>query len=80
MMQVKLKKNCGQNGESVFVSDEFIRMAELGEDFDHLTDWQQHEMEIAIDIEEGFYTYVQLPTKNGRYRKNDWTGTITLHL
>ncbi len=44
MMQVKLKKNCGQNGESVFVSDEFIRMAELGEDFDHLPDWQQHEI------------------------------------
>ncbi|HLU21635.1 MAG TPA: hypothetical protein VKZ77_04015 [Bacillaceae bacterium] len=40
----KTKKNCGQNGESVFVSDEFIRMAELGEDVDHLPDWQQHEI------------------------------------
>src|SRR5690606_3056880 len=58
-----------ETGEIVFVSEELLMMAEDREEFDHLPDWQQGEMEIAIDIEENFEKYAQLPTS---YDINDY--------
>nr|WP_144926369.1 UPF0158 family protein [Paenibacillus bovis] len=58
-----------ETGEIVFMSEELLMMAEDREEFDHLSDWQQGEMEIAIDIEENFEKYAQLPTS---YDINDY--------
>ena|SRR5690606_33295300 len=58
-----------ETGEIVFVSDELLMMAEDREEFDHLPDWEQDEMKLAIDIEENFEKYAQLPTS---YDINDY--------
>ncbi len=50
-------------GEVISVSQDALRAAEEDEPLDHLPDWQQEEMKIAIDVIENFENYVELPTK-----------------
>lgn len=50
-------------GEVITVSDEHARMAEEGESFDHLPEWQQEEIKTAIDTFENYENYKGLPTK-----------------
>ncbi|MCL7745584.1 UPF0158 family protein [Halalkalibacter alkaliphilus] len=51
-----------ETGEIVYVSRTSLRIAEDEEEFDHLPEWQQDEVTIAIDIVENFDKYVSLPT------------------
>ncbi|MFD2759932.1 UPF0158 family protein [Lentibacillus juripiscarius] len=55
-----LKKD---TGEIIYIMKDFIRMAEDGEPYDHLPDWQQEQMELAIDFVENEDKYVELPSK-----------------
>ncbi|WP_260412496.1 hypothetical protein [Alkalihalobacillus sp. TS-13] len=50
-------------GEIVVVTSEELRAAEDDEPFDHLSDWQQEDRKIAIDVVENFEDYKELPTK-----------------
>ncbi len=43
-----------KTGEVINVSREVLMIAEDEEEYDHLPDWQQDEMKIAIDIVESF--------------------------
>ena len=50
-----------KTGEVITVSVEALRAAEEEEPFDDLPDWQQEEIEIAIDVVENFENYKHLP-------------------
>ncbi|MFS0615891.1 UPF0158 family protein [Lederbergia ruris] len=50
-------------GEVISVSQNDLRAAEEDEPIDHLPDWQQEDLKIAIDVVENFENYVELPTK-----------------
>ncbi|GIN56024.1 hypothetical protein J8TS2_03430 [Lederbergia ruris] len=50
-------------GEVLSVSQNDLRAAEEDEPIDHLPDWQQEDLKIAIDVVENFENYVELPTK-----------------
>ncbi|MFD0676889.1 MULTISPECIES: UPF0158 family protein [unclassified Paenibacillus] len=52
-----------KTGEVITVSVEELRAAEEEESFEHLHDWQQDNMEVAIDVIENFENYKELPTK-----------------
>lgn len=51
-----------ETGEVVYVSQEALRIAEDDEDDEHLPEWQQEEIETAIDIVETFGKYEPLPS------------------
>ncbi|MBS4193231.1 hypothetical protein KHA94_24375 [Bacillus sp. FJAT-49705] len=51
-----------ETGEIVIVSHEAILMAEDGEEYDHLPDWQQEEVKLAYAIVDSFDNYTSLPT------------------
>ncbi|NMD72893.1 hypothetical protein HHO41_22005 [Bacillus sp. DNRA2] len=51
-----------KTGEVVYVPLEALSMAEEGEEVENLSDWQQDDVETAIDIIENFDAYVSLPT------------------
>lgn len=50
-------------GEIVYVSHEALLIAEDGEEYEHLAQWQREEVETAIDIVESFGKYVELPSQ-----------------
>lgn len=50
-----------KTGEIVYVSNETMLFAEDGEEFDHLPEWQQDEVNLAIDIVENAEKYASLP-------------------
>jgi hypothetical protein len=50
-------------GEIVSISSEHLRVAEDGDEFEHLPDWQQEKIEIGMDIIENEENYKQLPTQ-----------------
>lgn len=50
-------------GEIVYVSQEALLIAEDGEDYEHLSEWQQDEVKIALDIVESFGKYAALPSQ-----------------
>ncbi|WP_371069449.1 UPF0158 family protein [Sediminibacillus sp. JSM 1682029] len=50
-----------ETGEFVYVSNGALRRAEDGEEYGHLPDWQQEEMEIAEDLVEAEDKYVPVP-------------------
>ncbi|HHY74281.1 MAG TPA: hypothetical protein GX497_13865 [Bacillus bacterium] len=52
-----------KEGVVVQVDDNDFRIAEEDEPFNHLPDWQQENIKIAIDIMENFEDYIKLPTK-----------------
>ncbi|MBB6731372.1 UPF0158 family protein [Cohnella zeiphila] len=52
-----------ETGEVVTVSHETLRAAEEDEPFDHLPDWMQEDIKVAIDVLENFENYKSLPTK-----------------
>lgn len=52
-----------ETGEVVTVSHETLRTAEEDEPFDHLPDWMQEDIKVAIDVLENFENYKSLPTK-----------------
>lgn len=50
-------------GEIVSVRSDDLNAAEAETSFDHLPDWQQEDIIIAIDVVENFENYIELPTK-----------------
>ncbi|MDQ0232654.1 UPF0158 family protein [Metabacillus malikii] len=50
-------------GEIAFVSEDARLIAEDGEDYDHLSEWQQDEVTLALDIVDNFEKYVELPSQ-----------------
>ncbi|MCF2650698.1 MULTISPECIES: UPF0158 family protein [unclassified Bacillus (in: firmicutes)] len=50
-------------GEIVHVSQEALLIAEDSEDYEHLSEWQQDEVKIALDIVESFGKYAALPSQ-----------------
>lgn len=50
-------------GEIVLVTSEDLRAAEDEKPFDHLSEWEQENRMIAIDVVENFENYIELPTK-----------------
>ncbi|XID94896.1 UPF0158 family protein [Paenibacillaceae bacterium WGS1546] len=51
------------NGEVISVSGDDIRIAEEDKPIDDLPDWQQDNIEAAIDVIENYENYKELPTK-----------------
>lgn len=51
-----------KTGEIVYVSREALLIAEDEEEYEHLSKWQQEEVEIAIEIVEGFNKFASLPS------------------
>lgn len=51
-----------KTGEISYVSREALLMAEDEEEYEHLPEWQQDEVRIAIDIIETINDYVSLPS------------------
>jgi hypothetical protein len=51
-------------GEIVLVTSEDLRAAEDEKPYDHLSEWEQENRMIAIDVVENFENYIELPTKN----------------
>ena len=51
-----------KSGEIVYISQTALLIAEDGEDFKHLSEWQQEEIQSALDITRGEGKYVRLPT------------------
>lgn len=51
-------------GEIVSVRLDDLNAAEAETSFDHLPEWQQEDMIIAIDVVENFENYIELPTKD----------------
>ncbi|MBP1990998.1 UPF0158 family protein [Paenibacillus eucommiae] len=55
-----------KTGEVVSVYQHDLRTAEDSEEgatFEHLRDWQQENMKIAVDVVEDFDNYIELPTR-----------------
>lgn len=53
-----------ETGEVVYVSHEALLMAEDGEEYDHLPDWQQDKVKLAYAIVDSFDKYAALPTQS----------------
>ena len=53
-----------KTGKLITVSSRALRDAEDDEPFAHLSDWEQEERKVAIDIVENDENYRELPTKN----------------
>lgn len=51
-------------GEIVSVRLDDLNAAEAETSFDHLPEWQQEDMIIAIDVVENFENYIELPIKD----------------
>lgn len=51
-----------ETGEVVSVSREALLIAEDGEEYEHLPDWQQDEAKLAYDIVDNFEKYASLPS------------------
>ncbi|MEW9053605.1 MAG: UPF0158 family protein [Neobacillus sp.] len=51
-----------ETGEIVYVSQEALLMAEDGEEYEHLADWQLDEVKLANDIVDNFDKYVEFPS------------------
>lgn len=52
-----------KTGEIVSVSEEDLRAAEDDDSFEHLPEWHQEAMKVAIDVIENYEDYKRLPTK-----------------
>ncbi|MDQ0202292.1 UPF0158 family protein [Neobacillus ginsengisoli] len=52
-----------KTGEIVLVSSDDFRAVEDEKPFDYLTEWDQENRMIAIDVVENFENYIELPTK-----------------
>ncbi|MDQ0201726.1 UPF0158 family protein [Neobacillus ginsengisoli] len=52
-----------KTGEIVLVSSDDLRAVEDERPFDYLTEWEQENRMIAIDVVENFENYIELPTK-----------------
>lgn len=52
------------SGEIVSVNTEELRAAEDDDPFNHLSDWEQENRKMAIDIVENFEGYIEIPTKH----------------
>lgn len=50
-------------GEVVSVREDDLHDAEEETSFDHLPEWQQEDMKIAIEVVENFKNYIELPDK-----------------
>lgn len=48
--------------EVIFIRDGDLQEAEEIESFDELEDWQQEELEIALDIVDNYIEYLELPS------------------
>ncbi|WLR42330.1 UPF0158 family protein [Bacillus carboniphilus] len=57
-------------GEFVVVTTEQLGLAEEDEPYDHLSEWEKEEREVAIDIIENFENYQEVPT---RYEINEYS-------
>jgi hypothetical protein len=53
-----------KTGEIVLVTSDDFRVAEEPEEIDDLPDWQRENIMIAIDVDENFENYIELPTKH----------------
>ncbi|GAE27608.1 hypothetical protein JCM9140_3761 [Halalkalibacter wakoensis JCM 9140] len=51
-----------ETSEIVYVSEKALLIAEDGEEYEHLPDWQQEEAQRAYDIVESSGKYISLPT------------------
>jgi hypothetical protein len=56
-------------GKIVLVTSEDLRAAEDEKPFDHLSEWEQENRMIAMDVVENFENYIELPTK---YEVNEY--------
>jgi hypothetical protein len=52
-----------KTGEIISVSQDDLRAAEDGDSFEHLPEWHQEAMKVAIDVIENYEDYKRLPTK-----------------
>ncbi|WP_010529177.1 UPF0158 family protein [Lentibacillus jeotgali] len=53
-----------ETGEVVYIMENLVRMAEDDEPYDHLPDWQQEQMELAIDfVEYDMEKYLPIPSQ-----------------
>ncbi|MFD1363577.1 UPF0158 family protein [Lentibacillus salinarum] len=53
-----------ETGEIVIIMESLVRIAEDGEPYDHLPDWQQEQMELAIDfVEYDMAKYLPIPSQ-----------------
>ncbi len=50
-----------KTGEIVLVTSDDFRVAEEAEEIDDLPDWQRENIMIAIDVDENFENYIELP-------------------
>ncbi|MCC3359112.1 UPF0158 family protein [Bacillus sp. REN16] len=50
-------------GELVYVSQDALLIAEDGEDYEHLSEWQRDEVKIALDIVDNFGKYAAFPSQ-----------------
>ena len=53
-----------KTGEIVLVTSDDFRVAEEAEEIDDLPEWQRENIMIAIDVDENFENYIELPTKH----------------
>lgn len=58
-----------KTGEIVLVTSEDLRAVEDDKPFDHLSEWEQENRIIAIDVVDNFVNYIELPTK---YEVNEY--------
>ncbi len=58
-------------GEIVHISQEALLIAEDSEDYEHLSEWQQDEVKIALDIVESFGKYAALLISLVLYREKN---------
>lgn len=58
-----------KTGEFVLITSEDLRAAEDEKPFDHLSEWEQENRMIALDVVENFENYLELPTK---YEVNEY--------
>ncbi|EIJ78019.1 hypothetical protein PB1_10654 [Bacillus methanolicus PB1] len=52
-----------KTGEIISVSQDDLRAAENDDPFEHLPEWHQEAMKVAIDVIENYEDYKRLPTK-----------------
>jgi|SRR5699024_8762708 len=53
-----------ETGEIIYIMEKLVGIAEEGESYGHLPDWQQEQMELAIDfVEHDTAKYLPLPSK-----------------
>ncbi|EKN66892.1 hypothetical protein BABA_13427 [Neobacillus bataviensis LMG 21833] len=51
-----------KTGEIVYVSQEALAIADDGEDYEHLPEWQQEDVKLAYDIVDSFDQFAGLPS------------------